>query len=126
PSGVRAGRGGTRAPADGVWAPLAGVVVPHVTAWGGVAPWTPRLPPSSLNWTPATPTLSAALADTVILPLTVAPPSGAVRAIVGGVASAIAAPLPVAIAELLPPFAVMLTVTLAVAVVVGVKRTVTV
>jgi len=79
-----------------------------------------------LNWTPATPTLSAALADTVILPLTVAPPSGAVRAIVGGVVSAIAAPLPVAIAELLPPFAVTLTVALAVAVVVGVKRTVTV
>jgi len=84
----------------------------------------------------------------VTLPLTVAPASGAVIAIVGGVVSATAAPLPVAIpelvpplgvtltvaaaplpvaiAELLPPFAVKLTVALAVAVVVGVKRTVTV
>jgi hypothetical protein len=44
---------------------------------------------------------------------------------VGGVVSTSAAPLPIAIAELLPPFAVKLTVALAVAVVVGVKRTVT-
>jgi len=70
--------------------------------------------------------LSAALADTVTVPLTVVPVSGAVRATVGGVVSASAVPLPVAIAELLPPFAVKLTVALAVAVVVGVKRTVTV
>jgi hypothetical protein len=116
----------SRATADSVWAPLAVVVVSHVTAYGGVVTWTPRLAPSSLNWTPATPTLSVALADTVTLPLTVAPARGAVMAIVGGVVSASAAPLPVAIAELLPPFAVKLTVALAVAVVVGVKRTVTV
>ena len=88
--------------------------------------WTPRFTPSSMNWTPATPTLSVALADTVTLPLTVAPARGPVIAIVGGVVSASAAPLPIAIAELLPPFAVKLTVALAVAVVVGVKRTVTV
>jgi hypothetical protein len=56
----------------------------------------------------------------------VVPVSGAVSATVGGVVSASAVPLPVAIAELLPPFAVKLTVALAVAVVVGVKRTVTV
>jgi hypothetical protein len=116
----------SRATADSVWAPLAAVVVSHVTAYGGVVTWTPRLTPSSLNWTPATPILSVALADTVTLPLTVAPASGAVIAIVGGVVSAAAAPLPVAIAELLPPFAVKLTVALAVAVVVGAKRTVTV
>jgi len=47
-----------------------------------------------------------------------APALGA--ATVGG-----AVPLPVAIAELVPPFAVKLTVELTVAVVVGVKRTVT-
>jgi hypothetical protein len=70
--------------------------------------------------------LSVALADTVTAPLTVAPARGTVIAIVGGVVSASAAPLPVATAELLPPFAVKLTVALAVAVVVGVKRTVTV
>jgi len=60
------------------------------------------------------------------VPLIVVPVSGAVRATVGGVVSASAVPLPVAIAELLPPFAVKMTVALAVAVVVGVKRTVTV
>jgi len=79
-----------------------------------------------MNWTPATPTLSVALAETVTLPVTVAPARGAVIAIVGGVVSVGAAPLPVAIAELLLPFAVKLTVALAVAVVVGVKRTLTV
>ena len=116
----------SRATADSVWAPLAAVVVSHVMAYGGVVTWTPRRTPSSVNWTPATPTLSVALADTVTRPLMVAPASGAVIAIVGGVVSASAVPLPVAIAELLPPFAVKLTVALAVAVVVGVKRTVTV
>jgi hypothetical protein len=116
----------SRATADRIWAPLVAVVVSQVTAYGGVVTWTPRLTPSSLNWTPATPTLSVALADTVTVPLSVAPARGTVIAIVGGVVSASAAPLPVATAELLPPFAVKLTVALAVAVVVGVKRTVTV
>jgi hypothetical protein len=117
----------SRATADSIWAaPLVAVVVSQVTAYGGVVTWTPRLTPSSLNWTPATPILSVALADTVTVPLTVAPARGTVIAIVGGVVSASAAPLPVATAELLPPFAVKLTVALAVAVVVGVKRTVTV
>ena len=116
----------SRATTDSIWAPLAAVVVSQVTAYGGVVTWTPRLTPSSLNWTPATPTLSVALADTVTVPLTVAPARGTVIAIVGGVVSASAVPLPVATAELLPPFAVKLTVALAVAMVVGVKRTVTV
>jgi len=116
----------SRATADSVWAPLAAVVVSHVAVYGGVVTWTPRFAPSRMNWTPATPTLSVALAETVTLPVTVAPARGAVIAIVGGVVSVGAAPLPVAIAELLLPFAVKLTVALAVAVVVGVKRTVTV
>jgi len=116
----------SRATADSVWTPLAAVVVSHVMAYGGVVTWTPRITPSSLNWTAATPTLSVALADTVTLPLTVAPARGAATAIVGGVVSADEAPVPVAIAELLPPLAVKLTVALAVAMVVGVKRTVTV
>jgi hypothetical protein len=116
----------SRATADSVWAPLATVVVSHVRAYGSVVTWTARFTPSSLNWTLATPTLSIALADTVTLPLMVAPARGALIAIVGGVVSASADPLPVAIAELLPPFAVKLTVALAVAVVVGVKRTITV
>src|SRR2546425_8039902 len=47
----------------------------------------PRLAPSSLNCTPATPTLSLAVADTVTVPDTVAPAAGAVTATVGGVPS---------------------------------------
>src|SRR2546425_13377176 len=47
----------------------------------------PRLTPSSLNWTPTTPTLSVAFADTVIVPETVAPADGAVMETIGGVGS---------------------------------------
>ena len=47
----------------------------------------PRLTPSSLNWTPTTPTSSVALAETVIVPPTVAPAAGAVTETVGGVVS---------------------------------------
>src|SRR3989442_7329449 len=47
----------------------------------------PRLTPSSLNWTPTTPTLSVAFADTVIVPETVAPADGAVMETIGGVRS---------------------------------------
>ena len=47
----------------------------------------PRLAPSSLNCTPTTPTLSVALTATVIVPATVAPAAGEVRATaVAGVA----------------------------------------
>jgi len=45
----------------------------------------PRLLPSSLNWTPATATLSEALADTVTVPETDAPFAGAVTDAAGGV-----------------------------------------
>ena len=48
----------------------------------------PVLEPSNLNWTPATPTLSVALAETVTEdPETVAPLDGAVRETDGGVVS---------------------------------------
>ena len=47
----------------------------------------PRFAPSSLNCTPATPTLSDAVAETVTVPPTVAPPAGAVIDTVGGVVS---------------------------------------
>ena len=47
----------------------------------------PRLEPSSLNWTPATPTLSEALAVTVTVPETVDPDEGDVMLTVGGVVS---------------------------------------
>ena len=40
-----------------------------------------------MNWTPTTPTLSEALAETVTVPATVAPVAGAVIETVGGVVS---------------------------------------
>ena len=47
-----------------------------------------RLAPSSRNWTPDTPTLSEAVAVTVVdVPATVAPLTGAVIETVGGVVS---------------------------------------
>ena len=49
----------------------------------------PSATPSSRNCTLVTPTLSLAVAETVTaVPLTVAPPAGAVTVTVGGVASA--------------------------------------
>ena len=48
----------------------------------------PRAAPSSRNWTPTTPTLSLAVAETVTAePETVAPFAGAVIDTVGGVVS---------------------------------------
>ena len=49
----------------------------------------PRFAPSSLNCTPATLTLSDAVAVTVTVPETVAPAAGAVIETVGGVVSAV-------------------------------------
>ena len=47
----------------------------------------PRLAPSRVNWTPATPMLSAAVALTGVVPVTVAPAAGALTETVGGVMS---------------------------------------
>ncbi len=44
----------------------------------------PRSAPSSLNWTPATPSLSEALAVTAMVPETVEPDEGDVMLTVGG------------------------------------------
>src|SRR2546427_11958971 len=63
------------------------VVVSHGTEYGAVVSSAPRAAPSSWNWTPTTPTLSEALAETVMLPVTVAPEVGAVMATVGAVVS---------------------------------------
>src|SRR6266481_3634444 len=68
----------SRATAVRVWLPLTLRVVFQETPNGPTVASAPRLPPSSLNWTPATPTLSEALADTArALPETVAPAPGA-------------------------------------------------
>src|SRR5258705_13146829 len=60
----------------------------QVVEYGEELSSVPRLAPSRRNCTPATPTLSAALAETLIcVPMLLAPPVGAVSAIVGGVVS---------------------------------------
>ena len=46
--------------------------------YGAVVTSAPSVAPSSRNWTPTTPTLSAAVAETVTVPETVAPLAGAV------------------------------------------------
>ena len=48
----------------------------------------PKLFPSSLNWTPTTPTLSVAVDVTVIVPVNVAPLEGDIIETFGGVVSA--------------------------------------
>ena len=74
--------------AASTWAPLAVVVVFQVTEYGDVVSSLPRVAPSTRNWTPATPTLSEAVAETVTaVPRTVAPAEGAVIETVGGVVS---------------------------------------
>src|SRR6187551_1724613 len=70
-----------------VWPPFAAVFVFQLTEYGAVVSSAPRLAPSSLNWTPMTPTLSLAVALTVVVSLTMAPSLGAVRFMSGGVVS---------------------------------------
>src|SRR5947209_2341469 len=65
--------------------PSAAVVVSQVISYGAVTSSAPSGDPSSVNWTPATPTSSAAVADTVVVPDTVASETGEVIATVGGV-----------------------------------------
>ena len=77
----------SRATAVSVWLALVAVVVSHVTVYGAVVTSAPRFAPSSLNCTPATPTLSLALAVTEMLPVTVVPGAGAVTDTVGAVLS---------------------------------------
>src|SRR5204863_371698 len=77
----------SRARALSVCDPLAAVVVDQETAYGAAVSSVPSSPPSSRNWTPATPTLSEAVAVTVSVPLTVAPVAGAVTLTAGVVVS---------------------------------------
>jgi hypothetical protein len=111
-------------------------VRPFVPVWSAmplavqvVVPVAVPLPPRLFaHVTCVTPTLSDAVPPSVTLELPVAyveADVGVVIVIVGGRVSEFAVPLPVTIAELVPPFAVKLTVELTVALVVGMKRTVT-
>src|SRR5438093_13132205 len=77
----------SRATAVRVWDPSLVVVVSHEIEYGASVSSAPRLAPSSLNWTPTTPTLSEALALTVVAPPTVDPAVGAVMLTVGAVVS---------------------------------------
>lgn len=79
----------SRATARSTCVPLAAVRVFQLIAYGGDVSGAPRFTPLSVNWTDVTPTLSEALADTVTVPLTVAPLAGAVRLTVGAVVSAV-------------------------------------
>src|SRR3989442_613895 len=77
----------SRATAVKVWEPLAARVVSQEMAYGAAVTSAARLAPSSVNCTPATPTLSEAVAETEIVPETVEPADGAVIETAGGVAS---------------------------------------
>ena len=79
----------SRATAVSACEPLTTDSVLKVTLYGALVSSGPRFAPSSLNCTPDTPTLSAALADTVNEPDTVAPLAGAVRETVGAVVSGV-------------------------------------
>ena len=69
----------SRAIAVSVCDPLLADVVFHVVEYGDDVSSAPMFTPSSWNWTPATPMLSDALAETVTaLPETVVPLDGAV------------------------------------------------
>src|SRR5436190_13348132 len=77
----------SRATAVRVCEPLLTAVVFHETAYGAVVSSAPSVAPSRLNCTPATPTLSEALAVTLIVPFTGAPLAGGAEERRGGVVS---------------------------------------
>ena len=76
-----------------LWIPFEAVVVSQLIEYGDVVSSEPRFALSSLNWTPATSTLSVAVAVIAVMALTVAPFDGAVMVDVGFVVSDAAATL---------------------------------
>src|SRR5207244_5775098 len=68
----------SRATAVRLWAPGSALLVFQATEYGATVTSAPRVAPSSLNWTPATPPAAAAVAIRVTTPLTLEPDSGAV------------------------------------------------
>ena len=92
----------SRATALSVCGPFVAVAVFHATLYGELVSSAARLAPSSLNCTPLTPTLSAALAVTLIEPWTVAPLAGAVIETVGLVRSLLTVTLMVVAVVVLP------------------------
>src|SRR2546426_862614 len=80
-------------------APLLAVAVFQDTVYGDDVSSPPKLAPSSLNCTPTTPTLSEAVAATLTMPETVAPPAGLVIETAGGVLSVGEGVVPLTIEE---------------------------
>ena len=78
----------SRATAVRLWTPSTTASVFQDVVYGAAVTSAPSVAPSSWNWTPATPTLSEAVAETVTVPLTLAPSAGAVSETTGGVVSA--------------------------------------
>lgn len=81
----------SRAVADRMWRPFDARAVFQLPEYGELMSSAPRFEPSSLNWTPAMPTLSEAVAEIRIEPDTVAPVAGAAIETVGSVESEIIA-----------------------------------
>src|SRR6202008_2909062 len=77
----------SRATALMLCSPLPTVCVFNVNSYGAVVSSAPTLLPSTRNCTPATATLSPAVAVRLVVPDTVAPAAGAVTDTVGGVMS---------------------------------------
>src|SRR5207245_593662 len=77
----------SRAIAVSVCDALLAVVVSHEIEYGAVVSSAPTFAPSSRNWTPTTPAWSVGVALSAVVPLTVAPPAGAVTLTVGAVVS---------------------------------------
>src|SRR3954462_10750197 len=75
----------SRATAVSVCTPLTTASVFQDIVYGEAVTSEPRLAPSSLNCTPATPTSSDADAETATAPLTAAPSTGAVSVTLGAV-----------------------------------------
>ena len=70
-----------------VCVPLEAEVVFQLVEYGEAVSSVFKFTPSSLNWTPATPMLSLAVAEMVIVPETVVPPVGEVREMAGAIVS---------------------------------------
>jgi hypothetical protein len=96
------------ATAERVWVPLVLFMVFQETEYGEAVSSAPRATPSSLNWTPATPTLSEAVAVMFVVPETV--PEGEVMETEGGVESTGAVTVTVVDWLLDPPVPVQLRV----------------
>src|SRR5439155_1751380 len=113
----------SRATAVRVYEPLLTAVVSQEREYVLVVSSGPRFAMSSLNCTPTTPTLSEAVAETVIVPVTMSPVVGEAIDTVGGVVSTGAAPVPARLTGERLAAALMLRVPVALPASAGAKTT---